>query len=1062
VKIIENAIRLPVTTAVGVILLVMFGAIALSRIPIQMTPDVSEPQVNITTVWPGASPLEVERDIIDEQEEQLKSLEGLVEMKSSSSDSVGSINLKFQVGSDTGANLLKVSNRLEQVPSYPDDVDKPVIRSSDPNANAIAWFVIQPREGEGAFEGDMAKMFDFADEFVKPEIERVSGVAASNIYGGRPREMQVLVNPAELAARQVTLNQLAAALERENRNYSGGDFDEGKRRYIVRTVGEYESPEDIENIVIAVRNNVPVYLRDVARAELGYRKAGAKVFERGRKILAANAVKEPDSNILEVMEGVRETVNVLNAGRLKDAGLEIVQVYDETDYVVSAISLVRQSLMIGGVLAIVILLLYLRSGTSTLVIAVAIPISIVGSFLLISLLGRTINVISLAGMAFAVGMVVDNSIVVLENIYRHRQMGKRRAAAAYDAAREVWGAVLASTLTTIAVFVPVVFIAGEIGQLFGDIAIAIACAVALSLIVAVTVIPSLSAKILGTQGMNEKRHGYANLWGGADAAAALTRKVSDLVHWITGSTVRRLAVVVVLTAGSLGLSWLMMPKTEYLPTGNQNFVLGFFLPPPGYSLEEVSAVGDLMVERLSPLWEASEEEALDLPGGGVRDFWYVALNNFAFMGSSARDDLRAAELREPFSEAVKDVPGGIFVVRQSSLFEEGLEEGRAIDIELTGPDLEHLLGLGLEVFLAVNRTLPGAQARPIPALDLGNPEVQVKTHRRRAAELGLSNRELGYAVSALVDGARASDYQHEGKEIDLVLKADEQYVRRTHLLEQLPIATPDGRLVTLGTVAEVSLVQGPVQVDHSERQRAVTIRVTPADEMALETAMGIIETDILAPMTDEGKLGGLYRAGLSGSAAKLRQTWDTLKWNLLLALVITYLLMAALFESFLYPFVIMFSVPLAALGGFLGLRVLNLFQYQALDTLTMMAFIILIGTVVNNAILIVHQSLNHMRHEGMAPREAIRDSVRVRIRPIFMSVSTSVCGMLPLVLFPGAGSELYRGLGSVVVGGLIVSTLFTLFLVPALFSLSLDARAALAGFLRGMFKREAESRGHST
>jgi HAE1 family hydrophobic/amphiphilic exporter-1 len=1051
VKVIENAIRYPVTTAVGVILLVMFGAIALTRIPIQLTPDVQEPQVNVTTIWPGASPLEIEREIVDEQEEQLKSLEGLVEMKSSSMDGVGSINLKFQVGTDTDSSLLKVSNRLEQVPSYPEDVEKPIIRSSDPNAGAIAWFTVQARE-EAGFQGDVSTMGDFCDDFVKPELERVPGVAASVIHGGREREMQVLVNPAKLAARQVTLNELAAALERENRNYSGGDFDEGKRRYIVRTVGEYESAEDIENIVIAVRNGVPVYLKDVARAELGFRKPLARVFERGNKILAMNAVKEPGSNVLEVMRGVRETVGRLNAGRLKDAGLEMIQVYDETDYVVSAISLVRQSLLIGGTLAILVLLLYLRSGTSTLVIAVAIPISIVGSFLLISALGRTINVVSLAGMAFAVGMVVDNSIVVLENIYRHRQMGKRRFEAALHAAREVWGAVLASTLTTIAVFVPVVFIVGEVGQLFGDIAIAISCAVGLSLIVSITVIPSLSARILGTSSGLSATGGHSDLWGGVALASRFTRLVSETVHWITGSTTRRLAVVLGLTVVAVGLSWLMMPQTEYLPTGNQNFMLGFFLPPPGYSLDEVAQIGDVFYDELRQLWETPAGESAALPGGGLRDFWFVALNNFAFLGASAREELRAGELLGPFQAAVADVPGGIFVIRQAGLFEEGLEEGRAIDVELTGPDLERLLGLGLRVFMPVRETLPGAQARPIPALDLGNPEVQVRTHRRRAAELGISNRELGFAVNALIDGARASDYQYQGKEIDLVVKAEEGYAHRTQLLEQLPIATPDGRLVTLGSVADVSVVNGPVEIDHIERQRAVTIRVTPGERMALESAMTSIEHDILGPLREAGELGGLYRANLSGSAAKLKQTWDTLKWNFLLALVITYLLMAALFESFLYPFVIMFSVPLAALGGFLGLRVMNLFQYQALDVLTMLGFIILIGTVVNNAILIVHQSLNHMRHEQMSPREAIRDSVRVRIRPIFMSVSTSVFAMLPLVLFPGAGSELYRGLGSVVVGGLIVSTLFTIFLVPAVFSLSLDARAAVSARLRGLLR----------
>ncbi len=318
------------------------------------------------------------------------------------------------------------------------------------------------------------------------------------------------------------------------------------------------------------------------------------------------------------------------------------------------------------------------------------------------------------------------------------------------------------------------------------------------------------------------------------------------------------------------------------------------------------------------------------------------------------------------------------------------------------------------------------------------------TDRRRTAELGLSNRELGFAVSALIDGAKASDYQFEGREVDLKVMAEHREAHSEELIEQFPIGTPDGRLVTLGSVAKIEQVNGPVQINHRERERAITLRITPSEDMPLETAMNLVQTEILGPMEEQGRIGGLYRASLSGTADKLTQTADTLRWTFLLAIVITYLLMAALFESFVYPFVIMFSVPLAALGGVLGLATMNLFTHQPLDVLTMLGFIILVGTVVNNAILIVHQSLNHMRADGMEPREAIREAVQNRIRPIFMSVSTSVFGMLPLVLWPGAGSELYRGLGSVVVGGLVVSTVFTLFLVPAMFSLMLDARSFLS------------------
>ena len=1040
-RVSDLAIRFPVSTSVGVILLVLFGSIAVVRLPIQLTPTVEEPQVSVTTRWTGASPQEVEREIVDEQEEQLKSLEGLVEMESSSSDSIGSITLTFQVGSDNDANLLKVSNRLEQVPRYPEDADKPVVRTVGANRGAIAWFLLLPREEDG-FEGDIATLYTFVDNVVKPQFERVPGVATINIYGGREEELQVVVDPAALAARGVTLNQLGAALDRENRNISGGDFSEGKRRYVVRTVGDYTSTDEVEDVVVAVVNDVPVYVGDVAQARVGYRKPRAKTFFLGERMIAVNAIKEPGANVLDVMDGLKSTMADLNADVLAARGLELVQSYDETDYVESAISLVRQSLMVGGVLAVVVLLLFLRSPSSTFVIGVAIPICAVGTFLMMWALDRTLNVISLAGMAFAVGMVVDNSIVVLENIYRHRQMGKSRMRAASDGTSEVWGAVLASTLTTVAVFVPVVFIQQEAGQLFRDIAIAISCGVALSLVVAVTVIPSLSARILGTSGRLD-RWVSRRLGGMLRTGSTVRDSIADRVWRMCGSTTTRLAVVIGLTVAAIGLSVLLAPDAEYLPVGNRNFLFGIVQPPPGYNVDEVAAIGDRYTERLLPLWQASDDEAEAFPGGGVRNFFFVALPDRAFMGARARDPLRVRELLPVFQEINQSIPGAIAFTSQSSIFARGIGEGRSIDVEITGPDLERLIALGGEVFGRVQELLPGSQARPIPSLDLGNPEVRVTPHRRRMAELGITNRDLGFMVSALVDGAKASDYRHEGTEIDLRVMAEGTVEQRTHLLEQMPVAAPNGALVTLGSLAEVEVTSGPVQIDRRERRRAITIQVTPAEETPLGEAMTIIDRQILQPMREEGRLGALYRAELSGSADKLSQTADALKWNFLLAVFITYLLLAALFENFVYPFVIMFSVPLAAVGGFLGLAVLNLFTFQAMDVLTMLGFFILVGTVVNNAILIVHQSLNLIRDEGSAPREAIRDATATRIRPIFMSVATSVFGMLPLVLFPGAGSELYRGLGSVVVGGLLVSTIFTLFLVPALLSLMLDLREVL-------------------
>ncbi|KRT63003.1 MAG: acriflavin resistance protein, hydrophobic/amphiphilic exporter-1 (mainly G- bacteria), HAE1 family, partial [Candidatus Dadabacteria bacterium CSP1-2] len=485
-KIVDESIKHPVSVIVGIIFIILFGIISLFKIPVQLTPDVEKPRITVDTTWIGGSPQEVESEIVRKQEDELKSAEGLVEMTSESADGSGSIILELGLGTDLDAALLKVSNRLDQVKEYPFEADKPVIRSVDVRGSAMAWFTLKPLPGKDI---DIDKLHDFAEDFIKPRFERVSGVASSNVFGGQEREMQVVVDPDALAARGITLFEMAQALDKENENISGGDFEEGKRRYIVRTVGEYGSPEDIENVVITRKNGVPVYVRDVATVRLGYKDHEYAVRQNGQPAIAINALRETGANAIDVMAGLREAMMELNEGILKDRGLVLYNVYDETTYINNSIDLVEKDVVIGSILAIAVLLLFLRSGSSTFIISIAIPISIIGSFVMMMFFGRTINVISLAGMGFAIGIFIDNSIVVLENIYRHIQMGKSRLKAAYDGTVEVWGAILASTLTNVAVFLPVIFVQEQAGQLFRDIAIAISFAVLLNLIVSITLIP---------------------------------------------------------------------------------------------------------------------------------------------------------------------------------------------------------------------------------------------------------------------------------------------------------------------------------------------------------------------------------------------------------------------------------------------------------------------------------------------------------------------------------------------------------------------------------------------
>jgi hydrophobic/amphiphilic exporter-1 (mainly G- bacteria), HAE1 family len=1035
-KLVETAIKKPVTITVGVILLVLFGIISLLRIPIQLTPNVDLPEISIQTTWRGASPLEMEREITDAQEDELKNLDGLTEITSESQDGSNYINLKFEIGTETDEALLRTSNKLDQVKQYPRDADKPIIKSGGRFGSAIAWMILRATDG---YQGTLTHEYDFLDEFVKPRMERISGVASANIYGGRERELQVIIDPDALAARYVTIPELVRALDVENKNISAGNFDEGKRRYLARTMGEYTTLQQVKDVIIKRINGNPVKVGDVARVRLDYEKREVVVRNQGNPTIVMNAVREPGTNVLEVMTELKKALEELNGGILKDRNLIIEQVYDETRYIYSAIDLVKQNIYLGGTLAFMVLLLFLRSFASTIIVAVAIPLSIVGTFLVMTLLGRNINVVSLAGLSFAVGMVVDNSIVVFENIFRHREMGKSRVQAAYDGTVEVWGAVLASTLTTVAVFLPIVFVQEEAGQLFQDIAIAISSAVVLSLIISITGIPTLAAKILGK--VQRKPVSQLKAWSPLRWAHGFVEIITGFVNWMCGRVTARLGVILVLIALAVGSTMYLIPKTEYLPEGNRELLFGILLPPPGYNLEELEAIGETVEAGILPLInrEGKSEAAEKLGLPQVDNFFYVAFGQQVFMGIVSQDQRRTRELLPYVYGVLRKIPGMIAIVQQPGVFNREIGKGRSIEIEIKGPDIAQLINLGRQVFMASMQALPGSQIRPIPGLDLGNPEMRIFPHRDRLTRVGLTTSDLGITVDALVDGAVASSYRLYGDEINLVVRTDPEKHFRTQDLENFPLIAPGRQKLTLGSVSDIRLEEGPTQINHINSERAITILVIPPREISLEAAMETVREKVVDPIVNSGKLPDLYRIEMGGTADDLTRTREALQWNFVLAIVISYLLMSALFENFFYPFIIMFSVPLAAAGGFIGLFLLNQFvARQPLDIVTMLGFVILVGVVVNNAILIVHQTLNHIRNDSMLPREAIVASVRSRVRPIYMSAITTIFGMLPLVLSPGAGSEFYRGIGSVVVGGLLVATVFTIFLIPALLSLTLD------------------------
>ncbi len=1045
-NLIRTAIERPIAVVAAVLMVVMFGLVALENIPIQLAPDVNRPVITVKTNWPGAAPAEVEREITNRQEEEMAGLEGLREITSSAQQGRSRITLTFGVGANMDRALLLVANRLDRVTGYPDEADEPTLDTAGSEDNPIAWFIVRRAEGN---DQPVHEFGDFVEDVIKDRIERVAGVSRVNVFGGSEQEIHVTVEPQLLARYSLTVSDVTQAIRSANASISAGDIDEGKRRYVVRIEGELNKLEEIRKVVLRTSNDpatgrlARVTVDDVAEVTFGYKEPTSSIRILGQPAMAFNAVRETGANVIQTMRGIAEAVDELNAATVPAAGLTLKQVYNETVYIESAIALVRQNIWIGGSMAALILLLFLRSLRATFVISIAIPVSVIGAFVAMAALGRSINVISLAGLAFAVGMVVDAAIVVLENIYRLREEGRPIREAAYEGARQVWGAVLVSALTTVMVFIPILVMKLEVGQLFRDIAVAISVSVILSLVVSITVIPALARFLWGgrkadatnTPGKIPRRLPLP----GVDALArSFVRAVMAFARSVVRN--RRLAfgiVVLVITATSLS-AIRYLPELEYLPEGNRNLVFGHIIPPPGYNLATMTEIAEGIESEIRPHWSmVSGPESAPGEPPKIQRFFFVATRASTFLGAISEEPQRAAELIEVLREPAFREPGTFGFISQPSVFGRGIGGGRKIELDVSGNDLPEILEVAGRAVGKIVRVMPfeeGNQLRPRPGLELGAPEVRVFPDRTRLADNGVTARELGESLDAFNDGLRMAEVTIGSSRMDLVLRGPTRNVTETQGIANLPIVTSSGMIIPASSLADIVLTSGPTEIRHRERLRTVTLEIRPAPNVPLETAIATLRSEVIDPLRLEGLPSGV-QLRLSGTAKKLDQTFQAMKWDLLLALAIVYLVMAVLFESFIYPVIILLSVPLAAAGGVAGLVILNNYQFQPLDMLTLLGFVILVGIVVNNAILLVHQTLFHIREGGMAPDAAILAATRDRIRPIFMSTLTSVVGMLPLVLFPGAGSELYRGLGSVVVGGLSLSAVLTLLIIPPMLSL---------------------------
>ena len=1010
----------PVAVAVACMLVGIFGIISLLRLPIEMTPEISRPQIVISTFWRSSAPREVESEIIEPQENVLRGTPSLLRMTSQASYGSSSITLEFAIDTDMNRALIEVLNRLNQVPRYPPDADEPRIRVGGSNfGRTIAWYAITTAPGNAT---PIESYQDFVDDNVVTRLERVPGVSWVGVFGGRSHEVRITFDPYKAASMGLDLTRISMELG-SNADVSGGNQEVGRRQYTVRFSGKYDM-DLLGELVLDWREGKPIRLRDVARIDLAMVDPDTKLHMDGGPALGMAIGPETGVNVLDVLRDLHATIASLQAGELAREGLVITQNYDQSVYVNSSIRMVRNNLLLGMTLAVVVLWWFLRRFRATLIVALAIPLCLLCSFIVMNAAGRTLNIISLAGLAFATGMVLDAAIVVLENIFRQREAGREGNEASERGTRQVWGALLASTATTIAIFMPVVFLQDEAGQLFADLAITISAAIAASLVVAVTVLPTAAANWVRGAGI-EDRHRDWWRW-----------VTSHIMSW-TATARQRWTWVGVLTVVPIMLAILLKPPADYLPEGRQNWIMGFMVTPPGLGVDTAEReIMDVVDARLKPYIDGRKSLQLSSYYIGSSPRWGT------FLGGSAVNSGDVDALLQAFnSEIMVGFPDTFGFAQRESIF-SGARGGRQIDLDLQAESFESLLEAGQAGFYAVMQALPGASVQPIPGLEMAEPELRLVPDDRRIAEVGWNRSSMATVVRALGDGAFLGEYFDGNRRYKVVLRAEQWYTPEE--LAAIPVATPNGDVQTLGELAQLVRTAGPSQIQRVDRRRTLTLEITPPSGMAIEDALKVVRRDVLPQVQRLLPEDGSIK--LSGTAEALSQALSSMAGSFLLAIAILYLLISALFRSFKDSLLVLMTIPMATVGGILSLRLVDLLLRssggQHMDLLTMIGFVILLGLVVNNAILLVYRARDAER-EGMSRRDAVESAVRLRLRPILMSTMTSVFGMLPLMLMPGSGSELYRGLAAVIVGGMLVSTLFTLLLLPSLLRMNENRSAVM-------------------
>lgn len=1008
----RTALKSPASVIVLLVLIALFGTISALKLPIQLTPDIEQPQITIFSGWRSAAPEEIESVIIEPLENAVKNTPGAIEVNTQVFRGGGNITLSFEVGHDMQQAMLDVLNGLNQAPPLPLDAFDPVVfaggQGGPGGANVATLLVVPTQFTENI---DMVRYQKVIEDVIEPRLSSIQGVSRVNMASERQKELRITFDPHKAAALGISLGQITRTLS-SARDVSGGVADVGRRQFTVRFTGQYDL-STIGNMRIAYSNDRPVYLKDVATVQNTLVDSNGFSQRNGKPAYYITMSRSNNTNTVAVLDALNVAIKELNDGPLAKEGLAIELSYDASVHIRNALDLVKSNLGLGVLLACGILWLFFRGLKTTLIIALTIPVSLMVAFITLSIFNRSLNVVSLAGLAFSVGLVLDAAIIVQENIARLKAKGLDSHKAVLKGAMQVSGALFASTATSVAIFLPILFMAGIEGQLFSDLALTLSIAVITSLVSALTIIPIASKYLLNTKTVIDP---FAKYW----------QKITKLVMTLTNSRTKQVSWVAGLLLGSAAVTVMLLPQTDFMPRAPTD---GFFYSlnmPPGGNLEFIETeVAERVKARLMPHYLKEKEPY-------IKDFnFYISTPNAGgFIYSD--DPQRVEELMKVAREEIfADLPDTqVFLFRGSMIQVANGGDGRQVSIDLKGPDMELLIdtakaGLGL-----VSEAIPDARAQPVPFLDISEPELRFHPNDRRITQAGLSYRDVAQSIQAFTSGLFINEYFDGNERMNVILRAE-----KWHTPEQLtamPIVTPSAGVQTLGELASLERTVGPSVLRRVDGKRTVSIQITPPAHMSLSEVQSILLEKVMPQL--EQMVPASTSVILAGNAQKMNSAIEEMSINFALALFILFLLMTALFKSARDSFLVLLVMPLALGGGVLALAALNLVTFQSLDLLTMIGFIILLGLVVNNAILLVDQTRTAER-EGLSRDQAVEQAVLMRARPVYLSTLTSLFGMLPLMLMPGVGSEIYRGLATVIVGGMAISAIFTLILMPSLLRL---------------------------